>query len=314
MKKREGVMADYQKLIDAEIWAFIEKTNSFYPPDTATYGVEDQRRIYDGMCAAFRVDYPDGVSTKDRAYGGVPCRHYTNSGSDVVVMYFHGGGFVVGGLESHDDVCAEICAATGLDVVSVDYRMAQEHKHPAMFDDAMAATRAVFAETGKAVVLCGDSAGGNLAACVSHMARGSEVAIKGQVLVYPGLGGDFDKGSYMAFADAPMLTRDDIMIYRNVRLAGDEPVGDPRYAPLHDTTFDGLPPTVINTAQCDPLSDDGIDYEEALRAAGVPVHRVDEAGLVHGHLRARHMSERSSASFTRIKQGIAALAAGEWPY
>ena len=118
----------------------------------------------------------------------------------------------------------------------------------------------------------------------------------------------------MAFADAPMLTRDDIMIYRNVRLAGDEPVGDPRYAPLHDTTFDGLPPTVINTAQCDPLSDDGIDYEEALRAAGVPVHRVDEAGLVHGHLRARHMSERSSASFTRIKQGIAALAAGEWPY
>ena len=307
-------MADYQKLIDAETWAFIEKTNSFYPPDTATYGVEDQRRIYDGMCAAFRVAYPEGVTAKDRAYGGVPCRHYTNGGSDVVVMYFHGGGFVVGGLESHDDVCAEICAVTGLDVVSVDYRMAPEYKHPAMFEDAMAASVAVSVETGKALVLCGDSAGGNLAACVSHMARGSDLVIKGQVLVYPGLGGDFNKGSYLTFADAPLLTRDDIVIYRDVRLGGDEPVGDPSYAPLHDSTFEGLPPTVINTAQCDPLSDDGIAYEVALKAAGVRVHRVDEAGLVHGHLRARHMSKRAGASFKRIKQAIAALGEDDWPY
>ncbi len=307
-------MADYQKLIDAEIWAFIEKTNSYYPPDTATYGVEDQRRIYDEMCAAFRVDYPIGVSAEDRDYGGVPCRRYTTGGGDALVMYFHGGGFVVGGLESHDDVCAELCAASGLDVVSVDYRMAPEHKHPAMFEDAMAATRAVFDEMGKPLVLCGDSAGGNLAAAVSHMARGTGLDIRGQVLVYPGLGGDFDKGSYIEFANAPMLTRDDIVIYKHVRLAGEEPVGDPSYAPLHDASFEGLPPTVINTAQCDPLSDDGIDYENALKAAGVPVHRVDEAGLVHGHLRARHMSARSSASFERIKQAVVALAAKQWPY
>lgn len=307
-------MADYQKLIDAETWAFIEKTNACYPTDTASYGVEDQRRIYDEMCAAFRVDYPEGVTAEDRAYGGVPCRHYTSDRCDVVVMYFHGGGFVVGGLESHDDVCAEICAITGLDVVSVDYRMAPEHKHPAMFEDAMMATRAVSAETGKPVVLAGDSAGGNLAACVSHMARGLEVAIKGQVLIYPGLGGDFDTGSYIEFADAPMLTRDDIVIYRDVRLAGEEPVGDPSYAPLHDSSFAGLPPTVINTAQCDPLSSDGADYEAALRAAGVLVYCVDEPGLVHGHLRARHMSSRSAASFKRITQAIAALADGAWPY
>ena len=307
-------MADYQKLIDAETWAFIEKTAEFYPPDTATYGVEDQRRIYDEMCAGFRVEYPIGVSANDREYGGVPCRHYTSGTSDVVVMYYHGGGFVVGGLESHDDVCAELCAASGHDVVSVDYRMAPEHKHPAMYDDAMAATRAVFAELDKPLVLCGDSAGGNLAACVSHMARGSELDIRGQVLIYPGLGGDYDKGSYIEFADAPMLTRDDIVIYKNVRLAAEEPVGDPSYAPLHDTDFSGLPPTVINTAQCDPLSDDGVDYEVALKAAGVPVHRVDEAGLVHGHLRARHMSARSAASFERIKEAVTALAGGKWPY
>ncbi|MGB7319234.1 MAG: alpha/beta hydrolase [Planktotalea sp.] len=307
-------MADYKTLIDAEIWAFIEKTDSHYPPETATFGVEDQRRIYDEMCAAFRVAYPIGVSAIDRDYGGVPCRHYTSGTADVAVMYYHGGGFVVGGLESHDDVCAEICAASGFDVISVDYRMAPEHKHPAMFEDAMAATRAVADELGKPLVLCGDSAGGNLAAAVSHMARGTGLDIRGQVLVYPGLGGDYNKGSYVEYADAPMLTRDDIVIYKNVRLAGEEPVGDPRYAPLHDSDFAGLPPTVINTAQCDPLSDDGVDYQRALKAAGVPVHHVDEPGLVHGHMRARHMSARSSASFERIKEAVTALGKGKWPY
>ncbi len=307
-------MADYNTLIDAEIWAFIEKTNACYPSDTATFGIEDQRRIYNEMCAVFRVAYPQGVTAVDRDYGGVPCRRYTKGGGDAVVMYYHGGGFVVGGLDSHDDVCAEICDASGYDVISVDYRMAPEHKHPAMFDDAIAATRAVFAEYGKPLVLCGDSAGGNLAACVSHMARGSDLDIRGQVLIYPGLGGDYDKGSYIEYADAPMLTRDDIVIYKNVRLAGDEPVGDPSYAPLHDASFAGLPATVINTAQCDPLSDDGVDYEAALKAAGVRVHRVDEAGLVHGHLRARHMSKRSAASFARIKEAVFALGAGQWPY
>lgn len=307
-------MADYQTLIDEETWAFIERTNACYPADTVTFGIEDQRRIYNDMCAVFHAKHPEGVTSNDRTYGDVPCRHYSAGGSDVVVMYFHGGGFVVGGLESHDDVCAEICAHTGHDVVSVDYRMAPEHKHPAMFDDAMAATRAVFAEMGKPMVLCGDSAGGNLAACVSHMARGSELVLRGQVLIYPGLGGDGSKGSYVEFADAPMLTRDDIEAYRLIRLDGEEPTNDPSYAPLQDSDFTGLPPTVINTAQCDPLSDDGIDYETALKGAGIKVHRVNEQGLVHGHMRARHMATRSTQSFQRIKEAVAALAAEEWPY
>lgn len=307
-------MADYNRLIDAEIWAFIEKTNSFYPPETVTFGIEDQRRVYNEMCAGFRVARPEGVEAEDRAYGGVPCRRYSAGGSDVQVMYFHGGGFVVGGLESHDDVCAEICAHTGLDVVSVEYRMAPEHMHPAMIEDALAASRAVQAAHGGDLVLCGDSAGGNLAAAVSHTARGSDLKIKGQVLVYPGLGGDYDTGSYIEHANAPMLTRDELMFYRSIRVEGEEPQGDPSYAPLHDSDFSGLPPTVINTAECDPLSDDGVDYARALHAAGVPVHRVDEPGLVHGHLRARHMSARAAASFGRIVEAVAALAKGEWPY
>ncbi|MEM9579161.1 MAG: alpha/beta hydrolase [Pseudomonadota bacterium] len=305
-------MADYSKLIDAETWAFIEKTAGFYPAETVTYGIEDQRRVYNEMCRGFYAGRPEGVAVEDREFGGVPCRRYSVGGGGAAVMYFHGGGFVVGDLDSHDDVCAELCSASGCDVVSVHYRLAPEHKHPAAYDDAMVASRAVAGEFGLPLVLCGDSAGGNLAAAVAHMGR--DMDLLGQVLIYPGLGGDFDKGSYIEHAEAPMLRRDEIVFYKDVRLTGEEPVGDPSYAPLHDASFEGVPPTVLITAECDPLSDDGVDYERALQGAGVAVHRVNEPGLVHGYLRARHDVGRARESFARICAAVTALSNREWPY
>jgi acetyl esterase len=305
-------MADYKALIDAQTCAFIEKTATFYPAETVSFGIEDQRRVYNDMCAGFHAGRPEGVATEDLAYAGVPCRHYSTGGGAAAVMYYHGGGFVVGGLDSHDDVCAEICARTGYDVVSVNYRLAPEHKHPAAYEDALAATLAVWEVLGLPLVLAGDSAGGNLAAAVAHNTRGGAADVRGQVLIYPGLGGDFDKGSYIAHAQAPMLTRDEIVFYKDVRLAGEEPTGDSRYAPLQDSDFSGLPPTVINTAACDPLSDDGGDYLAALEAAGVPAHWVNEPGLVHGHLRARHMVDRSARSFDRIVEAVSVLGRGDW--
>lgn len=307
------MMTDYGRLIDAETWAFIRLTDSYYPPETATYPVARQREIYDRMCRAFHNGYPPGLAVHDRAFGGVPCRVY--GAGEVTVVYFHGGGFVVGGLESHDDVCAEIADRTGYRVVSVDYRLSPEHLHPAAFDDALAATRAVAAEFGGALVLAGDSAGGNLAAAVAHRTRGEAPGIAGQVLIYPGLGGDLDKGSYMTHAQAPMLTRDDVLYYVSVRYEdGRSPADDPTAAPLADTDFSDLPPTLIVTAECDPLSDDGRDYRDHILAAGGRAHWVNEKGLVHGYLRARNTVTRARQSFTRICDGIAALGRGEWPY
>lgn len=307
-------MADYSKLIDAETWSFIKDTATYYPEDTATFTIEDQRRVYDEMCVAFHAGRPAGVATQDKAFGGVPCRVYERRASAVTVVYFHGGGFVVGGLESHDDVCAEICARTGYRVVSVDYRMSPEHRHPAAFDDSLAATKAVAETFGGQIVLAGDSAGGNLAATVAHAARGELDNIIGQVLIYPGLGGDFDKGSYLTHAHAPMLTRDDILFYRSVRFHGDEPLGDPTYAPLHDKSFANLPPTVVISAECDPLSDDGLDYRNAVQQAGGRAVWFNEDGMVHGYLRARTTVRRAAASFDRIIAAIDALGQGDWPY
>ncbi|PLS22249.1 alpha/beta hydrolase [Neptunicoccus cionae] len=304
---------DYSKHIDAETWDFINKTAEYYPPDTVESSIEQQREIYDTMCRAFFTGYPDGVSATDEKIGHIPTRQYTCGGSETTVMYFHGGGFVVGGLDSHDDVCAEICERTGMDVVSVDYRMAPEHKHPAMFDDCLAATKHILATREGTVILAGDSAGGNLGATVSHRLR-NEPRLIGQVLIYPGLGGDIDAGSFLTHANAPMLTRDEILFYEGVRYDGPKPTNDPTAVPLQDTDFSNLPPTVLISAECDPITDGCRDYRDALTAAGCKVVWFNETGLIHGYLRGRHTVKRARDSFDRVIAALNALRQRDWPY
>ena len=310
---------NYQNLIDAATWGFIRRTDAFYPADTASLTIADQRRIYDTMCRAFFRGYPEAVSAQNQFIAGVPCRVYP--GAQPTVIYLHGGGFVVGGLDSHDDVCAELRQTTGLMVIAVDYRLSPEHLHPAAFDDALAVTRAVAGP----VVLVGDSAGGNLAAAVSRTLRATPPnpilpnpilpsPVLGQVLIYPGLGGDENAGSYLTHANAPMLTRADVLFYSGIRHPGPKPVGDATAAPLQDSDFSGLPPTVAFSAECDPLSDDARDYAAQLNQAGGRAHWVLERGLVHGYLRARTTVPRAARSFARITAAIATLARGDWPY
>jgi acetyl esterase len=231
-----------------------------------------------------------------------------------VVVYLHGGGFVVGGLESHDDVCAELCARTGFQVVAADYRMSPEYDHPAAFDDAWTVYQWARQAFDKPVVLCGDSAGGNLAAAVAHEARNRDLAVLGQVLIYPGLGGNMDTGSYLEHAHAPMLTRAEIEFYADIRTRDPAAKLRPDYAPLLDSNFASLPPTIIFSAECDPLCDDGRDYRDAIQAAGGRAHWYRETGLVHGYLRARHTVARAKDSFSRIVSSVAALGKAEWPH
>ncbi|QKC93652.1 alpha/beta hydrolase [Mesorhizobium sp. NZP2298] len=308
-------MTDYTKLIDAETWAFIERTNSYYPPDTIDYTIAQQREIYDRMCREFFAGYPEGVAVETSAIAtpthGIPIRIYRSAPQPAAtVLYIHGGGFILGGLDSHDDVCAELCARTGHEVVSVDYRLAPEHLHPAAFDDAMSAFAWVASTRDRPILLCGDSAGGNLCAAVAHATRGRAKQPVGQVLIYPGLGGDRLKGSYVTHAEAPMLTMRDLEFYKHIRTGGADRAGDITLSPLADTDFANLPPTVLITAECDPLSSDGETYRDRIVAAGGQATWFEELGLVHGYLRARHTVGRARESFTRIVDAIAALGRG----
>ena len=302
-------MPDYDALLDEEVKAFLAKCAEFYPPDAVDMSIAEQRQVYDAMCKEFDFGRPDGVVTEDRSLGGVPCRIYQIGESAGTIVYFHGGGFVVGGLDSHDSICAEFCAGTGLRVIAVDYRLSPEHQFPADFEDALSAYTATLSDFDGFVILAGDSAGGNLAAAVAHKRRNG-ARLRGMLLIYPGLGGAMTLHSYARHRDAPGLTVSDIEFYAKMRTGDRDYSGDPTLYPLQDTDFSGLPQTAIVTAECDPLASDGQAYASKLSEAGVPALLREENGLVHGFLRARRMSGKAQQSFSAMMGALNRMAAG----
>ncbi|MDG4895631.1 alpha/beta hydrolase [Mesorhizobium sp. WSM4976] len=310
----------YADRLDPELWDYIDKVNSWYPPEIVAAPIPKQRTVYNRMCAAFHQGRPEGVTSSDgivaTAAHPIPIRRYLMAGKPAaaVVVYYHGGGFVLGDLDSHDDICAEICAGTGFEVVSADYRLAPEHLHPASFDDVLAMFEWVAATSTLPILLCGESAGGNLAAAVAQATRRHPRHALGQMLIYPGLGGDESGRSYIEHAEAPLLTLADIDFYRRVRSAPGQSLDDPTFSPLRDGDFSGLPPTIIVTAECDPLSSDGESYRDRILAAGGQARWREEPRLVHSFLRARPTVPRAAEAFGRIVADIGALGRGEWPY
>jgi acetyl esterase len=229
----------------------------------------------------------------DGPQGQIPLRVYRPvSGSATplpVYVYFHGGGWVIGDLETHDVICRQLTAASGACIISVDYRLAPEHKFPAAADDAWAATRWIVANAGALGVdatrlaVGGDSAGGNLAAVVALMARdagGPAIAL--QVLIYPVTDLGAESASYDAFADGYQLTRESMRWFRAHYLGAPSDGGDWRASPLRATSLAGLPPALIVTAGFDPLRAEGEAYAARLREAGVLVDYVCFGGMIHG--------------------------------
>ncbi len=306
---------------DPEVLAYIARTNAFYPADAYTFSAEENRAWYDRYAAEMRGPMPAEVSATDfpiaalepqRAIAARLYRHAQQAHAGTVLLYLHGGGFLLGGLESHADACSGLCAATGIDVVAIAYRLAPEHPHPAQLDDVQAAFAHLHAQ-GTRVIVGGDSAGGNLAAalCLRQRTQGGPMPV-GQLLIYPGLGGDTSIGSYVSNAYAPMLTTAEAAMYSALRTGGmdRDSASDPELMPLKAKDFCGLPPAFVVTADIDPLRDDGRIYVERLQADGVAAQYRNEAELVHGYLRARHMSRRAALSFAAMGEALGQLASG----
>lgn len=304
---------NYNELIDSETWAFINRTTAAFPENAASLSIEEQRALYNAMCQSFHAGTIPSVITRDDIVGNVPIRTYIPKQvkSTMQLVYLHGGGFVVGGLESHDDVCAEICYRSQCQLTSIDYRLSPEAKHPAALNDTLHVIDHLWQQHDQAFVLCGDSAGATLCAAAAHAYRNlarvhsSRVPqIKGQVLIYPSLGGDMNTGSYKTHALAPMLTTEEMIFYANARCTPYTQRQDPLFAPLQDHDFTGLPNTRVFSAECDPLSDDGMHYCEFINKAGGEAIWVNETGLVHGYLRARHTVKKAAVSFERIVRSV----------
>jgi len=226
--------------------------------------------------------------------GPIPLRVYRPAGVAASValpglMYFHGGGWVIGDLDTHDVLCRQLTAEAGVTVVNVDYRLAPEHKFPAAADDAWAATRWTVAHASEfgvdagRLAVGGDSAGGNLAAVVALQARDAGApVIKLQVLVYPVTDVAAESRSYQDFSEGYMLTRESMRWFTAHYLAAAGQANDWRVSPLRASSHAGLPPALVVTAGFDPLRDEGAAYAAKLQQAGVLVDYVCYGGMIHG--------------------------------
>ena len=205
------------------------------------------------------------------------------------LVYFHGGGWVIGDLDTHDVLCRQLTAEAGIVTVAVDYRLAPEAKFPAAADDAWTVTKWVVANAGKLgidaqrLAVGGDSAGGNLAAVVALMARdaGGPV-LRLQVLLYPVTNVGAETRSYRDFADGYMLTRDSMLWFFDHYLPSKAAASDWRVSPLRASSHAGVAPALIVTAGFDPLRDEGEAYAQKLRDAGVTVDYLCYGGMIHG--------------------------------
>ena len=292
----------YAGLKDPGIREFMIAGERFYPANAVNFTMAEQRQFYDRYCANFRKPRPRNIIAEDFFVGAIPCRRYRPKAEKnyPVMLYLHGGGYVLGGLDSHDDVCAEISDRANVAVVGVQYRLAPENPFPAALDDAWAVLQ-YLSQNYDRIVIGGDSAGGNLSAAITLKARDEGgPKISGQVLIYPGLGGDLTSGSYISQANEPGLTTKDVLYYRDVYKGGGH-----KYAePLRETNFKDLPPAFMVAAELDPSCDDCKNYAAKLRQADVSVQVRHEPLLVHAFLRARHMSESAAASFSAIVNAI----------
>ncbi len=232
----------------------------------------------------FTIPAPAGHAIPARVYSAVEA-----PAPGPVVVFLHGGGWVIGDLETHDALCAEIARVLQRTVVSIDYRLAPEHPFPAATEDCLAAMRWL-AATPKAIghgitglIPAGDSAGGNLAAVVAQELHGTLVIpIVAQWLIYPGVDMTATGGSMDEFAEGHLLTRAGMQWFMDQYLGPDPHMTHPWASPLHAGALAGLPPAMVFTCGLDPLRDQGRAYAAKLIAAGVDVTYLEAAGQIHG--------------------------------
>ena len=300
--------------IDPQIQTVLDQMQAIEFPGLSALPVEQARAAL-AMMGAGRADGVDEVARVEDLEipgpaGAIPARVYVPAvdGTPPVVVYYHGGGWVLGGIDSHDGTCRALANASGAAVVSVDYRLAPEHPFPAAVEDAwaalewVAANAAVLGGDPSRLAVAGDSAGGNLAAVVAIQARDTGApALRGQLLVYPVTDATMSHPSIEENASGYFLTKADMEWFFGHYAPGRP--DDWRLSPLAAADLSGLAPALVLTAEYDPLRDEGEAYARRLDDAGVPVELIRKDGLIHGFFgmaadvdEARDAMERSGAA------------------
>jgi acetyl esterase len=240
----------------------------------------------------------------------------TSAGPPPVLVFFHGGGWVVGGLDSHDGIARALCRRGEVAVVAVDYRLAPEHPYPAPLEDCLSAVRWVAGAAGELgldagrLAVGGDSAGGNLAAAVALAARDGGPRLAAQLLVYPAVDVRADAASYEENGTGYFLSAQDMRWYWQQYAGANPDASDPLLSPLAAPSFAGLPPAVVATADYDPLRDEGDELARRLQEDGVAVWHRCYPGLTHGFLGSGAVVDAADAAVDEVAAALAALLHG----
>jgi acetyl esterase len=287
-------------------------------PALGTQSVAETRAAFDNMPLPRKQI--ELASVEDRKIpgpaGAIAVRIYQPDGAGVkpVLVYLHGGGWVIGTLDSYDATCRELAQGAGCVVVAVDYRLAPEHRYPAAPEDCYAALRWVAANAAslgadaRRLAVGGDSAGGNLSAVVSQMARDKGgPAIRFQLLIYPVTDADFTRRSYVDNAEGYLLTTASMRWFWDHYLPDPGQRAEPYASPLRAADLSGLPPAWVCTAEFDPLRDEGEADAKRLQQAGVSTTLTRFDGLIHGFISMGLVAPRAQAA---IDEAVAALKKG----
>jgi len=281
--------------LDPQVRQYLDKMASLNLPAFHAMPPAESRRLFGAIRAMGGSAQPVGAVRDHRLDGSIQARSYrprdAAAGPLPALVYYHGGGWVLGNLDTIDGLCRRLANASGCVVVSVDYRLSPEAKFPAALDDCHEAARAVASEPGSfgidpaRIAVGGDSAGGNLAAAVAIRARDrADLALAFQLLIYPIADFAFDTPSYLENAEGFGLTRDAMIWYWDQYLARADDGASPLASPLRAADLAGLPPALVVTAEYDVLRDEGEAYAARLRDAGVAVDLRRYPGQIHGFL------------------------------
>ncbi len=286
--------------LDPQVRAWLEAGRAAGVRPYEQLGAEAARRVVDLNAADLFGALEEVARIEDVDLDGVPGRVYEPMGARAgALVWLHGGGWVIGSLESHDPLCRALAARSGSTVVAVDYRLAPEHPHPAALEDAWTATTWAVREYG-AVAVGGDSAGGHLAAVVALRARDRGVPLRLQALVVPVTNYAFDTSSYDENGSGFGLERATIEWFWSLYVPDRADAGDPEVSPLRAPDVSATAPALVVTAEFDPLRDEGEAYAAKLRDAGVVVDHHRVAGMPHGFLRMPGVVERANETIDHV--------------
>jgi acetyl esterase len=267
-------------------------------------GVERARQLVDGNAVGLFGALDDVEQIEEIAAAGIPVRTYRPAGGENrALVWFHGGGWVIGSLDSHDPLCRALAARSGCSVVAVDYRLAPEHPHPAALDDAWAVTQWATKSFDR-VALGGDSAGAHLAAVVARRARDRQIRLELQVLVVPVTDYSFDTLSHHENASGYALERETMEWFWSLYVRDRASADDPDVSPLRAPDLEDVAPALVLTAEYDPLRDEGEAYAARLRDAGIPVEHSRYDGMVHGFLRMPAVLDRSRDAIHQVARAV----------